>query len=135
MPRLSIAALAAAPALYLVSELIVPRDTTTNAADELAFVAAHGGGFLAAHLLALVAAALVAVAVLPLARSVTARGRVLVRVAAGLTVVGALALVGHAFLLLAVRDLAVSDPSVMAPANDTISQGVSAIVVLVGRLF
>jgi hypothetical protein len=133
MPLL-VPALIAAPVLGLVSELVVPRDPTENATDELALIASHSTAFLAANLVYLVAATVLAAGAASLVAA--ARGHVFLRIAGSMVFVGALALVGHAFLLLAVRDLAVhTDQAAMASADATISEGVGAMVLLALRFF
>ncbi|MFD3457806.1 hypothetical protein ACFWVC_37205 [Streptomyces sp. NPDC058691] len=134
-PALSFAALAAAPLFGLVSELVVPRDTTNTPADELRFVSAHAGAFLLADLLAIVGAALFVVGLVRLVPAVSGRGRVAVRIGGTMAIAGSLALVAHPFLLLAIRDLATAENlTAMAQANDAISNGVAAMVILVARL-
>jgi hypothetical protein len=136
MSKIPQAALVAAPALGLISELVVPRDETTTAAAELAFVAANSTGYLVADLLAFVAAALFAVGVIGLVGTVRDRGRLPARIGGTMVVIGALALVAHPMLLLALRDLAVTgDPATMAAANEAMSNGVAAMLILVMRLF
>jgi hypothetical protein len=76
------------------------------------------------------------VGVIGLVGTVRGRGRLAARIGGTMTVIGALALVAHPMLLLALRDLAlIGDPAAMAPANDAISDGVAAMLVLVMRLF
>ncbi|MGW1540024.1 hypothetical protein ACWCPM_07120 [Streptomyces sp. NPDC002309] len=134
-PALSYAALAAAPLFGLVSELVVPRDTTTTAQDEIRFIAAHAGGFLAADLLAFTGAALFVLGLVGLVPAVSGRGRTAVRIGGAMAITGSLALVAHPFLLLAIRDLATADNlAVAASANDTISDGVAAMIILAARL-
>lgn len=134
--RLLASALVAAPLLLLVSELIVPRDNTENRADELALIAGHSGAFLAADLTYFAAMVLFAVGIRGVVGLVHDRGRIFIRVAGSMAFLGAMALAGHALLLLAVRDLALAaDRTAMAAADGVISEGVAATVMLVLRLF
>ncbi|WNM39067.1 hypothetical protein RMN56_28695 [Micromonospora halotolerans] len=130
------AALCAAPLLFLVSELIVPRDNTENPAAELALFAEHSAAFRAADLSYFAAMVLLAAAVPAVVRLVRGRGRIFVRVAGTMTFLGTMGLAAHAVLLLSTLDLAL-DPrhAEMAAADGVISNGTGAMVILFLRLF
>lgn len=131
------AALVAAPLLYLVSELIVPRNYVEDKpAAELAMLAEHHYAFLAAALLDFTTMVLFAAAVPAVVRLVRGRGRVFIRIAGTMVFLGTMGLAAHAMFALSDLDLAANPQrDAMAAASEVISSGTAAILILVLRLF